>query len=110
MVFLCIVDVIPFTIFFFMWVILFQFCYIALGTNPDPEDEYANMGQFMKNFITTYRNSIGDLSLPNYDSLIEEEDTKFQQNFSTTIAWLIWLLNQFFNLIIMLNFLLAKIS
>ena len=61
--------------------------------------------------IQTYRNGIGDISAPDYsywDNGVNEKDNKFY--IMLAYIWMIWLGNQFFILIIMLNFLIAVIS
>ena len=64
--------------------------------------------------MMTYRNSIGDISTPDYTSWLSLSDTDnwemFQKYSMVLVVWLVWLANQFLCLIILLNFLIAVIS
>ena len=61
--------------------------------------------------LYTYRNSLGDISPPiysHYESLTEAQP--LQAYMMISIIWLFWLVNQWINLIILLNVLIALIS
>jgi hypothetical protein len=62
--------------------------------------------------ITSYRNSIGDIQVPKYPFWTKvtklEQDSAYG-HFMIACIWCIWLVNQFFITIILLNFLIAII-
>ena len=61
--------------------------------------------------VYAYRNSIGDLNAPVYNFWLSQESKN--PNFSwfmIRMIWFFWMINQFLNLIILLNFLIALIS
>jgi len=73
MVLLTMVEVIPFTLYLFLWVALFALSYIALGmtieddtASPD-ELEYPYMNFLAKFIVQSYRNTIGDIATPHYE-------------------------------------------
>lgn len=60
-----------FLAFYFLWVIALAMMYGMLGVTIDKDDDhpedgeqYEQMGRFAKLFFFTYRNSIGDLQIP----------------------------------------------
>ena len=115
MVGMTIVQVIPFTLFFIMWITFFTVCYQTLKVEISSADEdYPNVFSFMQYFLMTYRNSIGDISAPGYSNWMKKSDDVTSQylekNAAMTFIWIVWLANQFLNLIILLNFLIAVIS
>lgn len=62
-------------------------------------------------WMEAFRLSIGDLSAPKYTFWEENlESSPFTSYFMIVIIWLVWLLEIFFVLIILLNFLIAIIS
>ena len=54
--------------------------------------------------LQSYRNSIGDIAPPEFEAFQSSDNTILY------LIWFIWFMNQFFILIIMLNFLIAVIS
>jgi hypothetical protein len=61
------IQLIPFIVFFFMWVIFFGLLYWILRVEIDSADEdYLNLTDFFRYFFMTYRNSIGDITAPGY--------------------------------------------
>lgn len=62
--------------------------------------------------ITSYRNSISDIQVPKYPfwtEVAQLEEGKYYGYFMIACIWCIWLVNQFFITIILLNFLIAII-
>lgn len=60
-----------FLAFYFLWVIALALMYGMLGNTIDKDDDhpedgeqYEQMGRFAKLFLYTYRNSIGDVQIP----------------------------------------------
>ena len=79
------------------------------------EEDYPDLNFFFIMLIQMYRNSIGDISAPSYGrwSDLLESNSKYEQNkayMMITLIWIVWVLHQFMNLIILLNFLIAIIS
>ena len=110
-----IIQVFPFVIFFIMWVTLFTVCYQTLKVEiSSAEEDYPNVFTFMQYFLMTYRNSIGDISAPGYSNWMEKSSDVtselIEKHAAISFIWLVWLANQFVNLIILLNFLIAVIS
>ena len=64
--------------------------------------------------LYSFRNSIGDLAIPNYDQwLLQGQSGKISQissYFVVGLAWGIWLVQAMFMVIILLNYLIAVIS
>lgn len=116
MVGMTVLELVPFMVFFSFWIIFFTVCFQTLGVQINNDDsEYPNVALFAKYFLMTYRNSIGDISTPHYTNWIERYDAEdfwenLMQDTLISLIWLVWLLNQFLNLIILLNFLIAVIS
>jgi len=111
-------EVIPFTVYLVMWIALWALSYKILRVEiepefPGPEDEveYPFLNNFVKFMIQSYRNTIGDISAPDYEAWYPSAESGNFQNYTMiNLVWLIWLGNQFVNLIILLNFLIAVIS
>mmetsp|Transcript_34655 Transcript_34655/g.53026 ORF Transcript_34655/g.53026 Transcript_34655/m.53026 type:complete len:238 (+) Transcript_34655:5493-6206(+) len=129
MVFQTVQELVPFTVFFMMWIVFFAFSLQILEVQIVPEDggewdfEYWELNEFIKQVIVSYRNSIGDISAPAYENWLpltednEEEGLRadssqvaFFKYFIITFIWMFWMFNQYINLIILLNFLIAVIS
>ena len=108
-------DVIPFTIFTFMWVGGITVLYIVLGSY-DSFDEKSLINPFIGHLISTFENMIGNINNPTYkfwsDNIKNSHDDNYSNLSLATIyvIWFLWLVNQFFLLIILLNFLIAVIS
>ena len=69
MVGLTIVQLIPFILFFLMWIIFFTVCFVTLRIEiRDADDDYKNVFSFFRYFLMTYRNSVGDITTPIYDN------------------------------------------
>mmetsp|Transcript_19632 Transcript_19632/g.30271 ORF Transcript_19632/g.30271 Transcript_19632/m.30271 type:complete len:202 (+) Transcript_19632:2112-2717(+) len=107
MIFLSIVDVGPFMTFFSLWVLYFTIEFKILKWEMD-EEEYKGLTEFVQRLILTFRNSIGDLSLPGYDKWLEQPT--WESKLVVSLLWLMWFVNIFLMLIMLLNFLIAVIS
>lgn len=106
----------PFIRFLILWMIFFTVLYYNLRIEIEEGDEqYNNLPPILQYFMMTYRDSIGDISIPGYkgwDSKFGNETTKDRANKTIIILliWVVWLMNQFMCLIVLLNFLIAVIS
>ena len=74
------------------------------------DEDYKNVPTWIQYLLMTYRNSIGDISTPGYDNWMEGDISNAKKYTILSLIWGIWLFNQFLNLIILLNFLIAVIS
>ena len=110
-----IVDAVPFMIFFFMFVLFFSTVVMILELDIDPLDKsYPGMLDGIRITVQTYRNSIGDITTPNYSKWLtleqQNEISHEDLEYVMGLAWMFWILNQIITLIILLNFLIAVIS
>ena len=101
----CLQDIMQYLLFMLFWIIFFWIEYLILGLEVDQE-EYPLVNFYLQILVQAWRNAIGDTSVPKYTYI--EENKKGIVIISS--LWTIWLLNQFFVLIILLNFLIAFIS
>ena len=116
MVGMTISQVVPFMVFFLMWILFFTVCFMTLKVSIDNVDEeYANVFEFIQYFLMTYRNALGDSTTPGYSNWLDGSandsfEESLEKNTAITFIWAIWLSNSFLNLVILLNFLIALIS
>ena len=92
------------------FIILFSLLYRVFGMAIAAGD-YPEVNPYVMYMILIFRNSLGDATLP---------DTTYWQQFLNTnsataelmivVAWIIYLINMFFLMIVMLNFLIAIVS
>lgn len=66
------------------------------------EDTYCKLSYASAVFIQTFRNSLGDIETPNYGDEESENQVAW--------AWMIFIFSEFFLIIILLNFLIAKVT
>ena len=59
-------DVIPFIIFFFCWIMLFSIMFRVLGMEIF-SDDYVGFNLAIAYIVFTYRNAIGDIEAPAYN-------------------------------------------
>lgn len=109
-------QVVPFINFFVMWVFFFAILYYNLQIEIDSaESEYLKVFEFGQYWLMTYRDSIGDISIPGYgewDKIYDDNNNqdRAKKYVIILLIWIVWLLNQFMCLIVLLNFLIAVIS
>jgi len=65
MVYLSILDAMPFFAFFVIWILFFTIIFQVLNMEYE-ESDYPGMNQFYQLFIVSSRNSLGDISIPKY--------------------------------------------
>ena len=109
-------QLIPFSLYFIMWILLFTVLFQTLQVEI-PDDTYPNLTPIFRYILQTYGNSVGNIAPPVYKSWERSLDNSdisdleyLQKHTIIAIIWGVWLFNQFLNLIIMLNFLIAVIS
>ena len=108
-------QTLAFSLFFYLYNLFIALEYKALKVqrghdDPDPKgtghgeaDDYERLSEFAGYYLYTFRNSIGDLEVPNAEVW---QDSPFMVYF----IWVIWLFHLYFMLIVFLNFLIAIIS
>jgi hypothetical protein len=62
--------VIPFSAFLLSWICFFALSYMILRAEFDKSD-YAQLSDASVYLITTFRNSLGDNSIPGYDNWLQ---------------------------------------
>jgi hypothetical protein len=112
----CFRDILDFSLIF----MLFNIVFVVIGlvmevdvdTGDDGEPAYAGLNKKIYLLIYTWRNSVGDLGVPQYsfwtDGYALGLDTS--SDIMIVFIWLIWFLNQYINLIIGLNFLISIVG
>ena len=110
-------DSFTFTCFFFVWVVLFSLLFEINGiiidvppkpatgtTSKDYDDfEYKSVPKMIMNCIQIYRNSIGDISPPDYTYWLKEQDANPITSMAMVyIVWLLWFFNQYLVFMILL--------
>lgn len=114
------IDIKPFMILFFFFVLLFTVCLISLDGQVcehdkcrGDDDDYPSIGKILQVVIQVFRNSIGDIAPPMYenwsDNLKDKEDIG-SSIISIYLLWTIWFINILLMLIVMLNFLIAEVG
>lgn len=105
--------------FFYTWIFMFSLIFQILGMqipNADGNDttDYLELNIYVAYFLYTYRNSIGDINAPVTSfwttRALHVPGTQNETSLIMAAIWTFWLLNQFFVLIVLLNFLIAIIS
>ena len=72
----CLIDVIPFSIFLFIWLVAFTLLYKVVGAESYMHSEYSNLNKFFMQTVQIWENSIGDISAPTYDYWTKNLDQK----------------------------------
>jgi len=102
----------PFMLF---WMLIFSCQIYTIGSNY-PQDDYPNLHDFTGIFLTTWRNSLGDVAAPDYSNWsknLRSEEKEGLGWYSYTmiyITWLIWFFNLLFVLLVLVNFLISIVG
>lgn len=108
-----------FSFFFYTVVIYFAWSYEILGNStgghPDSDphgdgNDYERLHPFLALVLYSYRTSIGDLETPNAILWAQIRNNDQHGTLIVYVIWFVWLIEQFFMLIVFLNFLIAIIS
>ena len=109
-----------FLIFYQFWVVILAVLYGMIGNSVDLDPdhpngaEYNRMNRFAKLYFFALRNSIGDLLVPDdsYWDLFQNKDNNERTKSLVMVAilWVLWTLNIFYMVIILLNFLISIVS
>ena len=114
----------PFTIFFTMWMITMCLLFRVSGiTLIEGSNDYPEVNTYFALFMQNFRNSIGDITTPQHSywfpTTIEgisdsakalHDHTTYTQIIMAYWGWALFLFNEFFILIVLLNFLIAIIG
>ena len=102
-----------FSVFFYLYILLFSFQYtilkVVISGHPDKGfghgtgNDYERLSKFLGFFLYAFRNSIGDLQVPNAEYWEKSPVMVY-------IIWIVWMFHLYFMLIVFLNFLIAIIS
>lgn len=107
--------------FLFFWVFVFSCQLYSLG-GAYPAGDYPELHTFLIILIATWRNSVGDIYVPEYPNWssnlqAEEKDVADEEAVGTTytytmigLIWLVWFLNLLFLFLILTNFLISIIG
>lgn len=97
-----------FMLFLTISILFFAFSFDALGISYAGGD-YKDIDDFTAILIQTFRNSIGDIAIPDYSGW-KDSTGDWQYKTIMFAIWTLWFMNLLINLIILLNFLIAVIS
>ena len=98
-----------FLLFFFLWMIVQTVMAMIIGTEVDDQGHHLNWSA--EYFIYFFQNSLGELSVPQYQRWTDLKDTQPKTAmFMIAFVWILWLTIIVFNVVILLNFLITFIS
>ena len=110
MVIFVIQSLIPFGIVYLIFVVIFSICNFVLKMDiSEEEDEAQKFNYFEKTLLQTLRTGLGEMGMPAFSQVLEEEDTIFR-TMNIYLIWILWFLTVFVLLIFMINFLIAVIT
>ena len=101
----CVVDMIPFCVYLFVYELFFVLVYIRSGIKAPARKGFED-GDFFGMLLYVWENSIGNINDPDDSSFALLES----HSFNGYLIWIIWVFNQVIVVIILLNFLIAVIS
>lgn len=92
-------EIIPFILFFFIWISLFAILFMNFEVDiQDKDSDYYKMPPFFQFFFFSYRNSIGDISTPGYQNWYKKHGTESNYDIAsrriiTILIWSVWIFN-----------------
>lgn len=104
----CFRDVSFFSIFLFFWIFIFGCWYQILGVDAQTKD-FPMVNKFLVFFLENFKNAVANLDSPELGFWEKQTGNPTVSTVMVYACWLIWMLNQFFILVILLNFLIAII-
>lgn len=102
----------PFMLF---WIFIFSCQLYSIGSNY-PQDDYPNLHEFIGIVLTTWRNSLDNVAVPDYskwsENLKKEQEDGLGWYSYTMIylSWAIWFFNLLFILLVLTNFLISIVG
>ena len=120
----CILDIRIFLLFMLMWIGIFSSVLFILNCNLPNYEDYPHLSLSWQLVITIWRDALGDLQPPVYDYWHDKQKEldrlRIVHGFNDLhgkpliiiiyLIWVIWFFNTVFNIIIMLNFLIAFVE
>lgn len=101
------VDLIPFLIIFGSTILLTSTMFYVSGVQLQNTDDYHNVSFFIGEIIQGFRNAIGDINSIQYGVW---DKTPVGRPWATAWIWFLFLSAEVLNLIVLLNFVIAKVS
>lgn len=107
----CLKDVTTFCLFYGFFLCIFGLLFVISGVSFTNEEDYLVLSPSTQLCIQVFRNSIGDLATPQYQFWVDQSAKhSFISGSMILIAWTVWVLETFFVLIVLLNFMIAIVS
>ena len=106
-------ESLKFTIFFIMWIVIFAVIYQIIGVNIGIDYSSKSFKEaFSYYLIFSWNNSVSNPDEPqiSFWSMIEESDTATTSSLMQSLVYLVWIINQYILLIILLNLLISIMS
>ena len=105
-------KVIPFMIIFLLWTVLFSTQLNILKSNESDAQGYEGIPLGIGFVIVAFENGVGNIAGPTVDHWLDKsKETKgFTEALIVYGIYIVWFLNQFILLIVLLNFVIALIS
>ena len=101
-------DIIPFTVFFFIFIVIITFEYHISGIIVKTGD-YSHISFYYP--LQVFRNAVGDPQPPTLDFWgNKEKQWPLLSTIMVYFGWMVWILCIYLNMIILVNFLIALIS
>jgi hypothetical protein len=99
-------ELLPFISIFIMYVFLFTMISIIMEADYKDED-YKNLPEFIRIFIQTLRNSLGDISAMDIGFWQTEKKGSIINQIALFIIWMFWLVNVLGMMVVLTNFLIS---
>ena len=99
-------ELLPFISIYIMYVFLFTMISIIMEADYKDED-YKNLPEFIRIFIQTLRNSLGDISAMDIGFWKTEEKGSITNQIALFIIWMFWLVNVLGMMVVLTNFLIS---
>lgn len=108
-------KLIPFFLFYAIFVLIFSICNVVLKLDIDPEvNEAQKLNKFGKTALQVVRTGLGELGMPIFKTVVEgfisnneivdpSENTYFRM-INVYLIWILWFVTVFFLHIFMINF------
>ena len=90
----CLVDITPFLLLLSYFLFIIFYMYILAGANLGEEKDYPDMNPNLKKFTQVVRNSLGDVSMPDYSRWCKDDESC--NPVFVGIIWSIFMLNTLF--------------
>ena len=103
-------KVIPFMVLFILWTALFAIQYFILKSNQKDAEAYLGVESVLGFMFVAFENGIGNIIPPTVDSWTGEENKSITATLIIYIVYLVWIMNQYILLVVLLNFVIALIS